>query len=452
MDNVPDEILDAILGELAECFPIDYDHDGHFFPIHRNNVLSASSTVSRRWRTCTLPHLFRSMQFLATLDPDEQPAEARDGLLRSQHGGKTMRMLLDFLQAHPDISSCVQVLAIQPARDPGSWKDIFPDADLNTDFSAEHLLAVRALLPSLHVLTLVNVKITTPPTNMLRTSVHTLYLGRIRTFEDQEICSPLVLFSAVRQLHVVISNVGGFDNRPLVYTIPIDAMSHLAVDSLILPFDGRLQPFTDAITRSPTLHTLKSLTLGNVDPWWPDPIDTLQSFLEPLSPILESLTFGIEVEDEYALSPCPCKHHPYQRLRLLFAHARRDVGPEYILLFSPLVWPKLRSLTFVISLGEYGASLVSIWGFFVQLFSAIHPHDGLHSITLLLKDHIQHDSFVPYANNLQMLEQELLRFTAVQTVTFSSEQWSLSETQRQSLRTAMPTLHHKGILYCYPDR
>ena len=115
VDDIPNELVDLIIHNLAPP-PDQLNHgEGDMVSQHvthpRKTDLRAVSLVSRKWRACSLRHLFLDVHVRLLPEPPTDP-KVPQPFIRSLRKCKNIRSLLEFLAASPEICQCIRRLSL----------------------------------------------------------------------------------------------------------------------------------------------------------------------------------------------------------------------------------------------------------------------------------------------------------------------------------------------------
>lgn len=445
-DNVPDELLDRILQHVAPPPLAMYDEDQRAFvtSLRKPNLLAASR-VSRRWRACSIPYLFRDIVMQHYPDVEADFAGVLRGLGNHLQGRKTVRGLLQFLRTHLSICPHVQQLSIRPAfscpddmtTHTMSWGLFTACEVVETDL----LLSIVDHLPCLKVLALIDLSWSMPKTKRATSAaVDTLYVS------DTDSClnmyTPLVGFSTVKNLHILVSQPGDglHPGRPQKLANPI-------ADSLFTHGDVSLSVFRDMYEPR---RSLRSLSLGQA--FQDETVRQISLFLDGTAEYLVDLSCCLSVL-EYGGSWLPSEMNISA---VISRSANIVLAQEYIRAFERHTWIQLRKLTFTFYTGA-PASYVGqsgndgIWEYVANLLGVFTNCPVLESVGLVIKCKKGSGGFRPYMHKVEkvaVLESILLRFPALKTVALSQgiNAPNFSPAQHQFFETALSELTRRGLL------
>ena len=125
---------------------------------------------------------------------------------------------------------------------------------------------------------------------------------------------------------------------------------------------------------------------------------------------------------------------------------------RYVPIFEEFSWLALQNLTLAFALATSASpqpnEIGIIWEHLARICMVIRPRCVLRSITLVISEHAWHEHFDHNPRELTALEYALLDFTAIRTISIRSDKVPFTDTQRQSIKVALPRIHTKGILRC----
>lgn len=266
IDVVPDELLTLVLSHLVrtrtDVLESDTSKDRWTTSPLDKRDLSASSTVSWRFRACALPHLFRDVVVHYT-----HPLEGRSIAFSK------------FLAANPHVCTWIVNLSL-----------------LNTGpqtvmYEIGHGLLAR--MPQLRVLALVD-GFVKRSAGASRLNVDILHFVVTHYIEDT-IRDTFQCFSAVGRLHLELNERGPH--------VPQDMFEGVTIQSLSLGNVDSFPHLVDALLFSSTCRNLKSFVVCNVWNNFVDDAVALPRFLHAVSDTLVFLELGCPPMS--LLSGCP---------------------------------------------------------------------------------------------------------------------------------------------------
>ena len=262
-DSVPAELLDYIIRNLVPPPTEVYDRTKLSWDLHTDKRdLASVALVSRTWRACALPYLFREIAIHHHPDYVTDTSGVLRGLEYLLRGKKTVRSLLEFLHLHPTICSYVERLSLQPMLNcPAEMRAYMLDWNAymtNLVIDSKLLVGIIKCLPRLRILTMVDLELTPFPRE--HANVDTLYLGLC--YKSHDLIKDLSCFTSIKNLHVIVPNGHTILGSNV---IPAKTMRSFSVESFSIEGDVQLPLFANLFSSSQCLHTLQSSMRGIED-------------------------------------------------------------------------------------------------------------------------------------------------------------------------------------------
>ena len=287
---MPDELVDLIIRDLI---PPTQPHGHSVHRIHQEDLLRISQ-VSRTWRSCSLPYLFREMSVSLCPDPRTDATGMLRGLTRRLEGKKNIYTLWDFLHSGQPLCRHVQQLSLSPAlacpEDMREYALQWRDWVSKSTVDPEKLAAILNVLPSLRVLVLCDIVLTSPtPSRSL--PINELYLERsLKSAGD--VLKTLGLFSVIKHLHVVFP-----EGNLAPYSLQEGSLPSLETQIESLDVQGDFPwaafGFVRQSTQSPSSLSLKTLCVGPVD--FHPAFSSMQQFFAHVASTLVSLKCELSI-------------------------------------------------------------------------------------------------------------------------------------------------------------
>ena len=252
-DALPNELLDAIMANLNDRTAEIYDATSGFLVAKGDKSdLSSASLVSRRWRACALPHLFRDMDFTHAIDLAALPTaklrrEVRWLLAGAETKGKHIGQLIEFLETHRTLCAYIKVLSLhldeasvvlQARLESSRRRRPLP---VDVDIRADRLETLVAMLPALRTLAMIDVGVSEPAGTGIKVNALYVSLGK----RSRDTLKTLSAFSGVIDLHVITPRASSSLGPPP------DGMEDLAVRSFALHKQSSSLPQDDPLLAAP---------------------------------------------------------------------------------------------------------------------------------------------------------------------------------------------------------
>ena len=290
--RLPPELVDDIFCYLTAENRQDWRAEWPRITYNKRD-LNSCALVCREWHVTARSHLFHDIAYLFRTDTKCDEACSRCAIRKYNHFDtrKTVYMLHGFLQANPGVAACIRRLRLEASPGKGQFERLIVDTSetelLNapeedgeptchdwsgveqgrdwdgSDYLTPALfLSIVRLCPHLHSLSLVNVFLDTIPSlfpSPALPSLSKLCVQSNRPGVPET--SAIALLACFSQVNSVVLDRAEY----CVFANPLlDGPLQLTIKDLRVA-NNMSNPFFAVLRSTPTIHTLRSLDVGNID-------------------------------------------------------------------------------------------------------------------------------------------------------------------------------------------
>ena len=359
-------------------------------------------------------------------------------------GKKNIYNLWEFLSHRQHLCKHVERLSLKPAymcpTDMREYALQWRDWVLKAAIDSQYLVLILDLLPSLRVLTLTDIVTTSPKRAAPR--IGRLDLERsMRTSGD--ILRTLSLFTDIQHLRII------FPEGTLgPASLPEMALRSARIESLHVQGDFPWTSFTNALRSSMCLTSLREVSLGPISSQ--PTLWGMRHFTALFAPVLVSLKCELSVHQTTftGLFGEQSTMHNY------VMDAKHVPADDYLQLFEGCQWTRLDDITIRfrtrISIGRYSGVQYNhgVWAWVATLINSLSSCTVLRRVTLELLDFVSDTELRRAIAGLRDIERNIVQLQRVNElrVVMDPSYPPLNSAQREVVTTAMPDLHHAGIL------